>query len=137
MKVMKPWELTTHLWCVLQSIYDEATPELAEIKLNPRSFFLLSRLEEYPNPAKISEILYLPPPTVTFIVKQLEVCGYIGRATDKKDLRKFHLTLTESGKAALGKGKECVGRIVRERMSNLSKEEVSNLGAIMGKLQEH
>ena len=46
--------------------------------LSPKTFFLLTAVEEHPFPAELARKMHLPPPTVTYMIKQLEERGFLG-----------------------------------------------------------
>ena len=71
-------------------------------------------------PSAISERINVKRPTVTTSLNSLEEKGYIKRTLDKKDRRKFVVSLTE-------KGRECVIEEKRRREEELC-YIVDNLG---------
>ena len=64
------------LWRLIESIMDESEPALEELGLSPKAFFLLEAVEGHPFPAELARRMHLPPPTVTYLVKQLEARGF-------------------------------------------------------------
>src|ERR1700739_4785203 len=94
------------LWQLIQSVMDDAEADLEALGLSPKAFFLLAAVEEHPFPAVLARRMHLPPPTVTYMVKQLEEKGFLERRPESGDLRKFRLTPTTAGRKALKEGRE-------------------------------
>ncbi len=128
---MKPSEFINQAWDLLQGVMEEAAGELAAIGLYPRAVFLLSRVEELPYPAQLAEALLVPAPTVSFIVRQFEKQGLLSRANDKKDLRRYRLSLTAKGKKSLAKARQVLDRCAEKRMAKLSKSELGAFAQMM------
>ena len=122
------------LWQVIQSIMDESEPAMAAIGLSHKAFFLLDCLGGYPFPAELARRMHLPPPTVTYLIKQLEARGFLERRSESVDLRKFRLLPTPAGVEALEKGREILGGCLADRLRRLEPEEVAALDRIVGRL---
>ena len=74
--------ILANLWQLIQSVLDDSEPDLEALGLSPKAFFLLAAVEEHPFPAELARRMHLPPPTVTYMVKQLEekrLSGAAGR----------------------------------------------------------
>ncbi|MBL0189618.1 MAG: MarR family transcriptional regulator [Candidatus Obscuribacter sp.] len=95
------------------------SPGLEELKLEPKEFFLLYSVDENPYPAELARALLLPGPTVSFLIKRVK-SGYLKRETATQDLRKFKLTLTKSGRAALNRGYELLEVALQKRLGKLN-----------------
>ena len=77
------WNVLAHLWQLTQSVLDESAPALEAIGLSPKAFFLLTTVEEHPFPAELARLMHLPPPTVTYLVKQMEAKGFLKRTQSR------------------------------------------------------
>ena len=108
-------------------LFDKIEPELSEIALDPKSFFLLGLLEEHPYPAQLAKALCLPNPTISFLLKRLEKSEYVKRANEPGDLRKYRFTLTAAGKKSLLKAQTIVGKHLDIMLGQLSKTERNQL----------
>ena len=124
----------SHLWRLMQAVSDEAAPALQEIGLTPKSLGLLAAVGEHPFPAELARLMVLPPPTVTYIVKQLEDRGFLLRRSEPGDLRKFRLVVTDEGREAIRRGSLAVGSFFAGRLSRLEPAEVAQLERLVGRL---
>jgi len=78
--------------------------------------------------------MHLPAPTVTYLVKQLEERGFLGRRAEPGDLRKFRLVPTDAGREALRRGREALSLSLRRRLGRLDRREVVAFDRIVGRL---
>ncbi len=117
------WDYVMLMRCVLLSVFHDAAPELDVLGLHPKSFTLLASVGRFPFPAELAKHLFVPPPTITFMVKQLESMKLLTRETVAGDLRKYRLRLTKKGEDTVEKGKNIMAREMRERLKRLSKSE--------------
>lgn len=122
------------LWQLIQSVMDEAEPALEALGLSAKAFFLLEAVGEHPFPAELARRMHLPPPTVTYLVKQLEAKGFLERRAEAGDLRKFRLLQTPAGKEALERGVAALGEVFDARLGRLSPGEVATFDRIVGRL---
>jgi DNA-binding MarR family transcriptional regulator len=123
-----------NLWRLVQSVMDDSEPALEALGLSAKAFYLLETAGDHPFPAELARRMHLPPPTVTYLVKQLEARGFLERRAEAGDLRKFRLVQTPAGREALGQGKAALGRVFEERLRRLSPEEVASFDRIAGRL---
>lgn len=121
------WQFFLQVMNTMHLLFDAIEPELAEIALDPKSFFLLGLLEEHPYPAQLAKALSLPNPTITFLLKRLEKNDYVKRANEPGDLRKYKFTLTAAGRKALLKGQAIVGKELTRMLGQLSKPDRNQL----------
>jgi DNA-binding MarR family transcriptional regulator len=126
--------IMANLWSLMQSVMDESAPALEGLGLSTKAFFLLSMVEDVPFPAELARMMHLPPPTVTYLIKQLEALGLIKRRAEPGDLRKFRLVLTAAGKRAIGQGGEAIGVVAARRLSRIAPEEVAVFDRIVSAL---
>ena len=71
--------------------------------------------------------MHLPPPTVTYMVKQLEARGFLERRPEPGDLRKFRLVHTDTGREALS-------LVLCERLRRLDTKDVVAFDRIVKRL---
>jgi DNA-binding MarR family transcriptional regulator len=128
------WGILAHLWQLIQTVLDDSAPALEAIGLTPKMFFLLSAVEEHPFPAELARLMHLPPPTVTYMVKQMESKGFLGRRTEPGDLRKFRLILTDDGRRAMAQAHEAIGQVMSARLVRLAPEEVGSFDRLVERL---
>jgi DNA-binding MarR family transcriptional regulator len=128
------WVVMTHLWRLLQAVSDESAPALQAIGLTPKSLGVLAAVEEHPFPAELARQMILPPPTVTYIIKQLEANGYLKRQAEPGDLRKFRLVVTKEGRRAIREGGEAVGSVFAGRLARLEPVELAAFDTMVERL---
>jgi DNA-binding MarR family transcriptional regulator len=129
-------DILANLWQLIQSVLDDSEPDMEALGLSPKAFFLLAAVEEHPFPAKLSRKMHLPPPTVTYLVKQLEEKGFLERRAEPGDLRKFRLLQTVAGRKALDQGQEVLGLMLGQRLKRLDREEIVTFDEIVKRLAE-
>jgi MarR family transcriptional regulator, organic hydroperoxide resistance regulator len=134
--VASPWEILADIWQLSQLIVEDSAPELEKLGLHPKAFFLLNSVEQCPFPAELARVMGLPPPTVTYIVKQLEEKRYISRQAEPGDLRKFRLVLTAGGRKAVKTGQEKVNEVFGRRLSRLTSAEIALFEEVVGRLTQ-
>jgi DNA-binding MarR family transcriptional regulator len=128
------WGILANLWRLMQSVMDESAPALEGLGLSPKAFFLLASVEDVPFPAELARKMHLPPPTVTYMIKQLEALGLLKRRAEPGDLRKFRLVLTTAGKKAIRQGREAIGNVVAQRLARVASGDISTLDRIVSLL---
>ena len=129
-----PWEILANIWQLSQLIVEDSAPALEELGLHPKAFFLLAQVEQYPFPAELARVMGLPPPTVTYIVKQLEKQHYIQRKAEPGDLRKFRLVLTTAGRKAVQAGQEKVNEVFGRRLGRLKRADIALFELVVARL---
>ena len=123
-----------NLWRLIQSVMDDSEPALEALGLSAKAFFLLEAVGDHPFPAELARRMHLPPPTVTYLVKQLEAGGFLERRAEAGDLRKFRLIQTPAGKEALRRGGAALGGVFDERLRRLSPGEAATFDRIVSRL---
>ena len=78
--------------------------------------------------------MHLPPPTVTYLIKQLEAKGFLERRAEAGDLRKFRLSRTAAGERAFIQGREALGAALGERLRRLDPDELASFAHTVGRL---
>jgi DNA-binding MarR family transcriptional regulator len=116
--------ILAELWRLIQSVMDDSEPALEALGLSPKAFFLLEAVEGHPFPAQLARRMHLPPPTVTYLIKQLESGGLLERRAEPGDLRKFRLVITDAGRTALHRGQQALGDVLRERLRRLDRPDI-------------
>jgi len=126
--------ILANLWQLMQSVLDDSEPDMEALGLSPKAFFLLATVEDHPFPAEIARRMHLPPPTVTYMVKQLEEKGFLERRAEPGDLRKFRLVQTVAGREALENGREILGFVLGRRLQRLDRGEIVTFDEIVKRL---
>lgn len=126
--------IMANLWRLIQAVVDDSEPALEALGLSAKAFFLLEAVGEHPFPAVLARRMHLPPPTVTYLVKQLEERGFVIRQPEPGDLRKFRLVQTEAGREALRRGREALSLALGKRLGRLDRGEVITFDRIVGRL---
>ena len=126
--------ILANLWRLIQSVMDDSEADLEAMGLSPKAFFLLDAVGEHPFPAELARRMHLPPPTVTYMVKQLEAKGFLERRAEPGDLRKFRLVPTEAGREALRRGRVALGAALGRRLGRLDRAELVAFDRIVGRL---
>jgi DNA-binding MarR family transcriptional regulator len=118
-------DILANLWRLVESVMDDSAPALEALGLSPNAFFLLEAVGEHPFPAELARRMHLPPPTVTYLVKQLESKGYLERRAEPGDLRKFRLVRTIAGDRAIWQGRESLANVFGERLKRVNPGDVA------------
>ncbi|WP_435007932.1 MarR family winged helix-turn-helix transcriptional regulator [Tundrisphaera lichenicola] len=122
------------IWEVIESVMNDSAPALEALGLSPKAYFLLDVVGDHPFPAELARRTHLPPPTVTYLIKQLEAKDFLERRAEPGDLRKFRLVVTAPGEEALRRGREALGIAMGGRLRRLGPDEICALGRIVRRL---
>jgi DNA-binding MarR family transcriptional regulator len=128
--------ILANLWQLIQSVMDDSEADLEALGLSPKAYFLLAAVADYPFPAEIARRMYLPPPTVTYMVKQLEEKGFLERRAEPGDLRKFRLVQTVAGTKVLDRGQDVLSLVLGQRLKRLDREEIATFDKFVKRLAE-
>jgi DNA-binding MarR family transcriptional regulator len=126
--------ILANLWALIHAVMDDSEPALEGLGLSLKALFLLEAVADHPFPAELARRMHVPPPTVTYLVKQLEAKRFLERQAEPGDLRKFRLVQTPLGRDALTRGRESLGQSLGERLRRISTEEVASFDQIVRKL---
>jgi len=127
------WTLNFEL---IMSIMAEVEPRVRAHKLEMKEFFLLSKVDDHPNPAELARALMTPKPSVTFMVKRMEAAGYLRRQVQTDDLRRFRLTLTPSGRKAMEAAREILDEGFGRRLDRLTQAQRAELARALERMAE-
>jgi DNA-binding MarR family transcriptional regulator len=126
--------ILANLWQLIQTVMDDSEPDLEALGLSPKAFFMLAAVEEHPFPAELARKMHLPPPTVTYMVKQLEEKGFLERRAEPGDLRKFRLVQTIAGREVLSQGRDVLSHVLGQRLRRLDQDEIISFGRLVERL---
>jgi DNA-binding MarR family transcriptional regulator len=119
----------------LQSRLKEAVaPLLRRRRLPPLAPLLLSEVERHPHPSEVGRWLGLPPPTVSRLLRELEVRGLVVRETVPEDLRRYRFRLTPSGREVQAEVLRALEEALGTLLARLTPEERGQLDRLLGKL---
>ena len=136
MRKPSPWELWTLNFELSMAVMAQVEPEVRELGLEMKEFFLLGKLDEHPYPGDLARALITPKPSITFMVKRMEAAGFVQRHTEEGDLRRFRLTLTRRGRAAMEAARAILDDAFGRRLARLSASERAELARILGRLAD-
>ncbi len=131
-----PWDIWTLNFSLSMSVMAEVEPEVRALGLELKELFLLDKLDEHPHPADLARALLTPKPSITFMVKRMEAAGFLARAAEVDDLRRFRLTLTPPGRKAMEAARAILDDAFRRRLARLSAGERGELARILARLAE-
>jgi DNA-binding MarR family transcriptional regulator len=121
-------------WQVQHAIFAESHTELTELGLTPKMLSVLGILEYLHRPTQIAESIGSPLPTISNLLKELEVAGYVSRTHLASDRRQVSYHRTDLGDQMMWRGIGAVNRGADARMSRLSEPERAMLVQLLDKL---
>ncbi len=136
MEKPSPGELWTLNFELSMAVMSEVEPEVREHGLEMKEFFLLGKLDAHPYPADLARALLTPKPSITFMVKRMELLGFVKRQSEAGDLRRFRLTLTRSGRKAMEAARKILDDAFGRRLARLSLAERNELTRTLQRLAE-
>jgi DNA-binding MarR family transcriptional regulator len=137
MRTASAWQIWTLNFELLTSVLAEVEPQVQGQGLEMKEFFLLSKLDQHPNPADLARALLMPKPTVTFMVKRMEAAGYVRRAMQPEDLRRFRLTLTPPGRKAMEAARHILDQAFGRRLARLTLAQRAELMRALERMAGH
>lgn len=132
---MEIWEVMLAHYQIYRSFLASMEHDLQRQNLDAKEFMLLRVLEDYKNPADIARRLMLPKPTVTFLIKRLEVKRYVKRRGDAGDLRKFEIEATDKGLRAYHAARAIMTAAFELKLAKISPAELRAYIAVLEKLR--
>lgn len=120
-----------HLWTLnhrlLTGVLDACQPQMRELGLEPKEFFVLAEVERSPYPAELATELVIPKASVTVYVRNLTAKGYLRREIDDADLRRHRLVLTPDGTRARDAAIAALAREFQRRLDRVSAADRDHL----------
>lgn len=119
-----------------QLLLEQAERGFGELGLNARTFFVLASVDpDVPrSQQEIAQIVAVDPTTLGVLVDDLEARGLVDRSRNKRDKRRYDLTLSASGVSTLTAAHAALDAVEREFFAPLSARQRSDLGALLRKL---
>lgn len=128
------WEILQRLWQLHRAVLRDAAPHLQAHGVPPVAVFVLARVAEHPSPSALARALGLPRPTLSHLLRRLERRGWVRREPDPADLRRFRLSLTEAGRAALAAARAALGQALEARLRRLAAGQRQELARLLDAL---
>jgi DNA-binding MarR family transcriptional regulator len=119
-----------------QLLLAEVEAGLEELGLNSRSYFVLTAIDpDTPRSQQdISQSLRIDPTTLGVVVDDLEARGLVTRSRNRRDRRRYDLTLSEAGARALGAAHDALSVTEREFFAPLSGKQRGELHGLLQRL---
>lgn len=130
-----PTDDAAQLWklnqLLLTRILNAATPELAELGLDTKEFFVLDEVDSCRYPAVIAQKLMLPKASVTIYLRNLVAAGLVRRDIDDTDLRRHQLSTTVAGRDVLGRALAALATEFSRMLSRIDDDDRAHLDRIL------
>lgn len=109
---------------------------LVELGLNSRTYFVMTVIDpEVPrSQQEMSQMLTMDPTMLGMIVDDLEARGLVKRSRNRRDRRRYDLTLSDAGVSALGAAHESLAVTEREFFAPLSGKQRGELHGLLQRL---
>jgi len=124
--------LIARLWRFQSAVFDAAAPHLEPIGLTPKALVVLQMVDLFDHPTEIARALNAPHSTISHHLREIEDAGWIARAIDPGDRRRFVVSLTEAGREIMDQGRRIMAGQVERRLATLSESERAGLEAGVG-----
>jgi DNA-binding MarR family transcriptional regulator len=125
------WKLNHRL---LTQVMNNCVPQLEELGLETKEFFVLDEVDACKYPAELAARLMLPKASVTLYLRSLVAKGFIRREIDAADLRRHRLITTEAGRATLSKALTALSAEFDRMLGRLRPEEQGELQRLLLKV---
>ncbi|MBP2456655.1 DNA-binding MarR family transcriptional regulator [Clavibacter michiganensis] len=125
------WKLNQRL---LTRILNAAAPQLEDLGLETKEFFVLDEVDACRYPAELAQKLMLPKASVTIYLRNLVAAGLVRREIDEADLRRHRLETTEEGRAVLAKALAALASEFRAMMTRIDARDQAELRRILRQL---
>jgi DNA-binding MarR family transcriptional regulator len=104
-----------------------AESRLAELRLNARTYFILTMVGAPNSPSQIdlARMLSLNPTLVVSHIDDLQAVGLVERTRSTRDRRRYELRLTPAGVATLRRADEAVAEIEADFFAPLTERQLS------------
>ncbi|WP_236950143.1 MarR family winged helix-turn-helix transcriptional regulator [Mycobacterium sp. MS1601] len=109
-------------------------PQLEELGLEIKEFFVLDEVDACRYPAALAEKLMLPKASITIYLRNLVDAGLVRREIDETDLRRHRLTTTDKGKQVRTDALDALAQEFASMMSRLDKADQAELRRILSTL---
>ena len=120
-----------HLQRLRQHVWAELGPLVRARGLAAGTLLMLEAVERHPHPTELSREIGMPPPTVSRLLKSLEADGYVVRATDPADLRRYRFALTPAGLALRAEVRTSTEAVVERMLGRLSSDDRADLERLL------
>jgi DNA-binding MarR family transcriptional regulator len=131
------WEIVRLTWMLQHRLFHSAQDDLESLSLTAKSISILGILEFIHNPSEIAKSISAPLPTVSNLLKDLELSGLVSRTASIKDRRKVAYARTEQGDQALKRGIEVINQKSSSVLGALDEAELQELFRLLNKLSTH
>ncbi|MCL6537444.1 MAG: MarR family transcriptional regulator [Acidothermus sp.] len=107
--------------------------KLSPLKLTTRTYFILSAVDRDPplSQQELARILGIDPTTIVTLVDDLERVGYLKRARNSADRRRYDLRLTALGRRTLTSAHRAADAAEEEFFAPLNRQELSKYVALV------
>ncbi|MFE1930049.1 MarR family winged helix-turn-helix transcriptional regulator [Streptomyces sp. NPDC021218] len=127
------WKLNQRL---LTRVMNAAAPQLEELGLETKEFFVLDEVDACKYPAELTRKLMLPKASVTTYLRNLVDRGLVRREIDESDLRRHRLMTTPEGRRVRAKALEALASEFSTMMARLDERDQSELRRMLLRLLE-
>ncbi|MEV6130277.1 MarR family transcriptional regulator [Streptomyces violaceusniger] len=127
------WKLNQRL---LTRVMNAAAPQLEELGLETKEFFVLDEVDACKYPAELTRKLMLPKASITTYLRNLVDRGLVRREIDESDLRRHRVMTTPEGQRVRAKALEALASEFLTMMARLDERDQSELRRMLLRLLE-